>query len=36
MNMMELISNPEVAAGMAGLEKYMDAEKIKSALDANQ
>ena len=34
--MMELISNPEVAAGMAGLEKYMDAEKIKSALDVNQ
>jgi hypothetical protein len=34
--MMELLSNPEVAAGMAGLQKYMDAEKIKSALDVNQ
>jgi hypothetical protein len=28
----ELFSNPDVAAGMAGLEKYMDAEKIKESL----
>ena len=34
--MMELLSNPEVAAGMAGLQKYMDAEKIKSALGVNK
>ena len=30
--MKELFSSPEVAAGMAALEKYADAEKLKSAL----
>ena len=28
----ELFSNPDVAAGMAGLEKYMDAKKINETL----